>query len=484
MRGLTFARQAAALFALTLLSAPSLAVARGGLRASKLERPPELDGVPGEWSGEFRELTEALEGPRPKARDLSCKVALAHDERHLYVAAIVEDDVLVAGQDHVELLVGVPGGVLESLRLYPGEAGKSRAVVKTAAGRVVEGARIVEAPSPTGYTLEAAIPWARLPRSDRVRIGFRGAVRVHDGDGPGGRSVLGSSAAQSYDALPPLSTEAELSLGANLLRQKGLTMAPRVNFLANVVGDAMLERVLVYDRYLVVLGPTYRAGAEYFYRDLGSGVVVSVTASDTNGDRRDDLRVHRGTPSGEVVEIFAFEGTSDVPTLVSSQALGGGAPAPVTSAPSPEGPPPDPAGSPPRSVPRGDPSVSDTKNRVVVVTRDAGGADPDRVYALYRKRRGVDGPPRFDLSGDLAEDARAERLVVHGTDLVVFGPGFRDGRSFAALSLPGESGDLESVALRDVDADGKVDVVVVLRRDGRTVTATYRVRGGQLTPIE
>ena len=31
----------------------------------------------------------------------------------------------------------------------------------------------------------------------------------------------------------------------------------------------MLERVVVYDRYVAVLGPHFRDGREYFFADLG-----------------------------------------------------------------------------------------------------------------------------------------------------------------------------------------------------------------------
>lgn len=473
-----------ALFAtVTALPLDSAVAAGKGLRATLVLRAPDLDGVPAEWSAEFRELGEAFEGASSGARDVAARAALAYDGRYLYVAASVEDDSLVAGKDHVELVVGVPGGAVEAIGLYPGDAFKSRAFARTASGRTVPGSKVVEAPTATGYTLEAAIPWSALPRSDRVRVGFRGAVRVHDVDASGPTAVVATSTARTYGALPALSTEPELSLGANLLRKEGLTMAPKVNLLADVVGDAMFERVLVYDRYLVVLGPTYRGGSEYFFRDLGPGAVVSVTAADTNGDRRDDLRVTRRTPSGDLVEVFAFVGDSEVPSVLSSERVGAkGAAGPSPAArPSPE---PSAKPSSPRDIPRGDPSVRDTPTGVVVVTRREGeGGDPERVYALYRTRRGVDGPPRFDVSGDLAEDPRAERLVVHGLDLVVFGAGFRSGRSFAALTLPAELGELEAVLLRDVDGDGKSEVAVTQRRGERVTTTTYRVRDGQLEPV-
>ncbi len=52
----------------------------------------------------------------------------------------------------------------------------------------------------------------------------------------------------------------------------------------------------------------------------------------------------------------------------------------------------------------------------------------DRVYALYRKDRGVGGgKPSFDFVTDVAGDRGPERVLVHGKDLLVFGKGFGRG---------------------------------------------------------
>ena len=55
----------------------------------------------------------------------------------------------------------------------------------------------------------------------------------------------------------------------------------------------MIERVLVYDRYLVVLGPHFRDGNEYYFADLGvdvsAGQLPMFEVRDVNGDGKADI---------------------------------------------------------------------------------------------------------------------------------------------------------------------------------------------------
>ncbi len=450
-----------------------------------MREAPELDGVPGEWDAEFRDLSAVVRGAPASPQDLTARVALAYDATNLYVAAEVTDDRLVVGGDWLELILGVPGGTVERVRFDPGDSSHVRGVARTAGGAVIEGARVVLASTATGWSVEASVPWARIPKSDRVRVGYRAALALHDADASNAvESVMATSEALAYDALPPLSMEAELSLGAGLLRERGLTMPPRLNILADVAGDSRFERVLVYDRYLVVLGPGFRSGIEYFYRDLGGSEHLRIEVSDSTGDRKDDIAYRRLTPEGELAVLLSFQDGGDVPTVVSSTLVPSAGP--VAAAPH--------AGSgaerthvPPTLaplVPRGVIDVHQTASGTVVFAAKPAGTDSDAVYTLYKQRRAVDGPPRFDVSADFSEDARPERLVVHGADLVVFGPGFRGGRSFAALTLEVDAAELESVTARDVDGDGKMDVVASWRTSGRTWSVTYRIRGGQFERVD
>jgi hypothetical protein len=497
-----------------------------GLRAVRVQDGVEIDGVPNEWDGDWRALTFKASGQSPSDADCSARVLVAYDRNNLYLAADVRDDKLVAGGDFIELLLGIPGGTLHSIRLFPGSPGKSRAAAKTGGGATIDGARIVEAPTQGGWTLEAAIPWRGIPKSDTVRVGYRGALLVHDADAsPREETVMSSADSSAYASLPPLSTEPELGLGNGLLRDHNLTSAPRYNLLADVIGDRLQERVLVYDRYLVVLGPGYRKGEEYFYRDLGTSD-LGLEIDDLTGDGKADMLVRKRINGAEQAELLSYHAGGDVPQPLFQQTLSSGeklriagrgkgatlvveaaassrtfgfkgsqfeltaskdkvdtsshiATTPVPAAP----PPPPPA------------RVADTPSTKVITRKDPNAPDPDAVYALYKQKRNVTSAARFELQADFAEDERSERLVVHGADLVVFGAGFRGGRSFAATTLSVDAGDIDSVTTRDVTGDGKSDIVVRAKMRAplpaevgqgemiRTVTLVFQLRDGQIERV-
>jgi hypothetical protein len=86
----------------------------------------------------------------------------------------------------------------------------------------------------------------------------------------------------------------------------------------------------------------------------------------------------------------------------------------------------------------------------------------DRVYALYRKDRGVGGSkPSFDFVTDVAGDATPERVLVHGKDLVVFGKGFRSGMSYTFITIGAANPkDIVDVTARDLTGDGKAEIIV------------------------
>ncbi len=85
----------------------------------------------------------------------------------------------------------------------------------------------------------------------------------------------------------------------------------------------------------------------------------------------------------------------------------------------------------------------------------------DRVYALYRKDRGASGKPSFDFVTDVAGDRGPERVLVHGKDLVVFGKGFRNGLSYAFITVgASDPKDIVDVTARDLTGDGKAEIIV------------------------
>lgn len=86
----------------------------------------------------------------------------------------------------------------------------------------------------------------------------------------------------------------------------------------------------------------------------------------------------------------------------------------------------------------------------------------DQVYALYRKERGKDkSAPRFDFVTDVAGDGELERVLVHDKDVVVFGKGYRSGRSFAYTEIGlVHPEDVLDVTARDLTGDGKAEIIV------------------------
>ncbi|HEY3594275.1 MAG TPA: HAD-IC family P-type ATPase, partial [Polyangiaceae bacterium] len=241
----------------------------------------KIDGITREWSTGMTQLGKTLEGsPSP---NLGMRGAFAYDETNLYVAAELKDPRLVrisCGEleDHASLLLAFPttGGAYNQheIQLYPGDPGKAAGCVKAKGSGTVPGAKIVEAPKglPGVYTFEAAIPWSTFPEAARTRVGLRAALRYYDGDGRAIQAVLGTSTDVQPQDLPRFATDAEQSLEDGLLREKRITSPPFRDRVADVAGDGMLERVAVYDRYMVILGPHFRGGREYFFSDLGVDV--------------------------------------------------------------------------------------------------------------------------------------------------------------------------------------------------------------------
>jgi len=86
----------------------------------------------------------------------------------------------------------------------------------------------------------------------------------------------------------------------------------------------------------------------------------------------------------------------------------------------------------------------------------------DRVYALYKKDRGVGGGrARFDFVSDVAGDSAPERVVVHDKDIVVFGKGFRSGTSYTFITVGvSDPKDILDATARDLTGDGKAEIVV------------------------
>jgi hypothetical protein len=297
----------------------------GSLRLDLADKdnPIYVDGVPKEWT-----LVPALTVAKGSSDGLKFSCGLAYDARHVYFAGDVTGVKLrhlrrfTADEDHATLDVAAPGGAPVEVTFFPGKPGEMAGVVRVH-GRNVPGAKIVEAEKDDGYTFEAVVPWGAIAPST-VRVGLRGVAAFHDGT----RAVLatGDGDASSPRDMPALPTQPERALVEMFLSPKGLLQTqPKFELLADITGDAMKERIAVYDHYLTVVGPTYREGKEFFYRDLGAEV-TGLEARYVTGRGKKDLVLHRrfapssaegaGTTTREWLDVWTFFG--DEPTSVFS----------------------------------------------------------------------------------------------------------------------------------------------------------------------
>ncbi len=93
-----------------------------------------------------------------------------------------------------------------------------------------------------------------------------------------------------------------------------------------------------------------------------------------------------------------------------------------------------------------------------------GGDLSARVLDQYRRDHGVPpgATPKVDLQVQVAGDPRPERVLLIGRDIVVFGPGFKDGTgyAFATLQQFAEAADIKDMSARDLTGDGAADLVV------------------------
>jgi hypothetical protein len=313
--------------------AESVALRPDAVKAGEIK----LDGIPREWPSPLKPVAHVLSG---RGKGIGMKAALAYDENTLYVAADFHDDRLVRtaacgeSEDHAVLLLAFPrqGGGYDpyEIGLFPGDPGKTAGCVKSKTG-VLSAAKIIEAPKQRAgdYTFEAAIPWSAFPEAARIRVGLRAALRYVDGDGHAIRSVIGTAAEGATAELPQLPFEAEQSLADGLLKEKSIKGAASHDSVADVAGDAWLERVLLYERYLVILGPHFRGGKEYSFNDIGEAPAGSPPPAfelrDVNGDGKAEILIRKrtGTPAAwrEVLLVMAV-GKGDVPFIMFQHEVG------------------------------------------------------------------------------------------------------------------------------------------------------------------
>jgi hypothetical protein len=483
-----------------------------------------VNGVIKEWGNPFTSLSHTVQG---SAAGVKMEVALAYDEQWLYVAGEVTDKQLVRtaafgpNEDHAVLVLTFLDEqgqyrTLYELEMYAGVPGKSAGQVKARGLGVVATAQIVEMKTRDGYDFEVKLPWNLFPPAQRVRTGIRGAMLYYNATGSSISGVIGTVDKTSPAAsLPWMPTAPEQSLKAGLLHSKGISAPPIFDIKADVAGDAMKETVAVYDRFLVVLGPKYRNGTEYFYTDLdvdvSAGNLPMFEVKDVTGDGKAEIllrkRVGRGGGWRELFAVLGFDKngnpksvfehesgiSSSIGTIQNDVRVSGrsitislGQANGYNSANYREPTDPD---REPMLLPWGDTKSKtyewngkEFKQTAQEKKTPGDGAAPvgppapmaprpptadellDKVFELYKSERkiGAGVAPRFDFVTNVAEDEQPERILAHDRDIVVFGKGFKQGRGyvFITLSAFAQASDIIDMTARDMTGDGHADIIV------------------------
>ncbi|MGD0675225.1 MAG: hypothetical protein ABSC94_07385 [Polyangiaceae bacterium] len=492
------------------------------LRLEHLEKdkPVKLDGVLGEWPP----LAKADVVVAGSGATTSMTVGLLYDEVKLYVGAEVNDPSFVAGQSHVSLLLAVPepGGSYApyELGIYPGKPGESEGAVRFGRRATVGGAKIVEATTAGGYTLEAAIPWIALPAARTTRVGIHGVARYASGENV---IATGPGDAAHPTAMPWIPSEPELSMIEQLLGPKGLAKtAPIAESVADLTGDGVRERVAVFDRYLTICGTSYLGGTGFFFREL-AGELVKIEVRDVAGRGHADVIVRRregvGDGTRETLEVLSAMDATTAPRVTFAHEievrqsdrridnvvrLGRGEievsvePATGWDAASYKEPISSevepillPWGAVRTQTWRWDGSRFAKAKEVLQPearpgSAGAGEADDEaapprpaepptpavtrggdlsaQVLDAFRRDRGLSAEvrPKVDLQVQVTGDDHPERVLLIGRDIVVLGPGFKGGTgySYTTLSPFADAADVKDLSARDLTGDGDADLVV------------------------
>ncbi|MBI5536548.1 MAG: hypothetical protein HY898_27750 [Deltaproteobacteria bacterium] len=521
----------------------SEALAAGTELPMYLAKPGDINvnGVLKEWGNPFTPLSQTVQGS-----PAGCKVegALAYDDQWVYIAGEVTDKSFVRtgafgpNEDHAVVVLTFPDEqgqyrTLYELEIYAGVPGKSAGQVKARGLGVVSTATLVEMKTSDGYDFEVKVPWNLFPPAARVRTGIRGAMLYYNATGGSISGVIGTVDKTSPAAsLPWMPTACEQSLKNGLLRDRGITTPPQFDFKADVAGDAMKESVLVYDRYLVVLGPHYRNGTEYFYSDLeadaSAGMVPMFDVKEVTNDGKAEIvmrkRVNVGAGWRELFAVLGFDAqgspksifehetglSSSVGTIQNDVRVNGrsivfslGTATGYNSGNYHE---PTDTDRAPMLLPWGAIKSqtyewSGKEFKLIATEKKAAGdnatpsgppAPPaprppsqeellDQVFNLYKSERKIPAgiAPRFDFVTNVAEDERTERVLAHDRDIVVFGKGFKEGRGYVYVTLTAfqEAKDIIDMTARDMTGDGLADIIV---RGVQTTKAPEEMGAGDL----
>ncbi len=499
----------------------------GPLIAEQLDKsfPVKFDGVLREWHGRVQAKT-VISGNGDAA---GLAAAIQYDESKIYLGVEVIDprfsrtSQYKETEDHATFLIAFPtpsGPKGYQVGLFAGKPGELRGIVKWLSGpqkgKEIAGTKIVEAPTSSGYTFEAVVPWSAFPEAQSIRVGLRGQLRYSD---MGSSNVISTGPGDSAtpSTWSPLPTSPERAVIEGLLAPKGMTsQVPRMDLYADVGGDGMKERISIFDRYLTICGPGYRGGNQFYFREL-AGDLSRIDAQDLTGRAKEELVLRQTIKNGDLARerLEVWSVGNDEPTTLFSHEIAissghkrlsnsvrlGRKEIEVSTEPAKEwdattfrdatdadGALLLPWGSVKsrtykfdgtRFSPASEVTQKATGQTTIVASKPAELAPPKdlptpevkkntdlshQVFEQYKKDRNVPDSlkPKTDLQVQVDGDARPERAVLIGKDLVVFGPGFAGGNRYAFLTLAqfADANDIQELTARDMTGSGRANLVV------------------------
>jgi len=285
-----------------------------------------IDGMLRDW----RTIRRVRVG---RGDDASMSFALGYDARGLYVAAEVSDERLVRtrrptpNEDAIVVTLATPRGRGWQASEVWVFAGKPPIAGSAAVGtlgarrlRPANGSRVVEAPRDGGYSVEAFVPWSRIPGASRWQEG-RISVRLRDVDLESRPEVEDEPATaevdpRNLDRLPRVRpTGGEAAVLDRFLQAQGIPGAdPDHSLRGDVCGDGRPERVVQVQRFVVVFGAGYEDGNGFDFLQLpvqATGDVHGARLRDFTGDGKAELlvelRQRDGRGSRDLWQLFTFD---------------------------------------------------------------------------------------------------------------------------------------------------------------------------------
>jgi hypothetical protein len=262
----------------------------------------QIDGLLDDWQG-MRELTKAGPDPRSAALALRC----AYDQQNLYLVANITDDRLVRtrartkDEDHLVFAFGAL-----RLEVYPAAA---EAGAKLYAGWIGKGGpkvAVADSLQKRGWSVELALPLAKIPGFTAHAPGVTVAVELYDADVITAHRI--DNVVSTGDVL--LAFEEAAAGLKQLLDQLGLHRGDiTLDTVAEMDGEAGPERVIAAGKYVGVIGEGYL----YLELPVASAKdVLGVEVRDLGGAGKSSLivrTVERGNGGArEVLSIWNLHG--------------------------------------------------------------------------------------------------------------------------------------------------------------------------------